>query len=136
MNVCGTPTRFVAFGLSSTRYCNHVFDAVNGTVWSSDRPGDPATVRSTTRPSLSVKLVTVNVPVPADGDVTLTVHVPNALVTHGLGVTGDPAPVQVNAIDAPAAGTGPAFPTATSAAITKSCCVPTGLVADGVIVTK
>ena len=36
VNVCGTPVRLVAFGLRRTRYCNHVFDAVNGTVW----PGD------------------------------------------------------------------------------------------------
>jgi hypothetical protein len=33
VNVCGTPTRFVALGLSKTRYCNHVFDAVSGTAW-------------------------------------------------------------------------------------------------------
>ncbi len=33
VNVCGTPTRFVALGLSSTRNCNHVFVAVNGTTW-------------------------------------------------------------------------------------------------------
>ena len=38
--------------------------------------GRPAVVRSTSRPPLSVRLVTVNVPVPAVGDVTLTVHMP------------------------------------------------------------
>jgi hypothetical protein len=31
VNVCGTPVRFVAFAVNSTRYCNHVFDAVTGT---------------------------------------------------------------------------------------------------------
>ena len=32
VNVCGTPTRFVAGASNDTRYPNHVFDAVNGTV--------------------------------------------------------------------------------------------------------
>ena len=91
-------------------------------------------MRSTVAPPLSVKLVTVNVPVPADGDVTLTVHVPAASVMHGLGVTSDPAPDNVNAIDAPAAGD-VVVPSVTVAVIVKSCCVPTGLLADGEIVT-
>ena len=32
VNVCGTPTKFVAGASNDTRYPNHVFDAVNGTV--------------------------------------------------------------------------------------------------------
>ena len=92
------------------------------------------TVRSTTRPALSVRLVTVNVPDPAAGDVTVTVHVPTALVVHGLGVTSDPAPDHVNAIDAPAAGV-VVVPSVTVAVIVKSCGTPTGLVADGDTVT-
>ena len=73
-------------------------------------------------------------PVPAAGDVTLTVHVPAADVVHGLGVTSDPAPDNVNAIDAFAAGD-VVVPSVTVAVIVKSCCVPTGLLADGEIVT-
>jgi len=91
-------------------------------------------VRSTTRPPLSVKLVTVRVPDPAPGDVTLTVHVPAALVVHGLGVTNVPVPDQVYAIDAPAAGV-VVVPSVPVAVIVKSCCVPIGLFADGETVT-
>ncbi len=91
-------------------------------------------VRSIRRPPLSVRLVTVNVPVPAVGDVTLTVHVPAAPVVHGLGVTSVPVPDQVNAIDAPAAGI-VVVPSVTVAVTVKLCCVPIGLLIDGEIVT-
>jgi hypothetical protein len=83
---------------------------------------------------LSVKLVTVSVPVPAADEITLTMHVPAALAVHGLGVRSVPAPVHVNAIIAPAAGT-VVVPSVRVAWIVKSCWVPTGLLADGVIVT-
>jgi hypothetical protein len=75
------------------------------------------------------------VPEPAEGDVTLTVHVPAALVVHGLVVVGAPAPVHVNAIDAFAAGV-VVLPSVTVAVIVKSCCVPIGLLADGEMVTE
>jgi hypothetical protein len=92
-------------------------------------------VRLTTRLPLSVKLVTVNVPDPAEADVTLTVHVPVADVVHGLGVTSEPVPDNVNAIDALTAGTVD-VPLFTVAVSTKLCGTPTGLVAEGDTVTK
>ncbi len=91
-------------------------------------------MRSTTRPALSVKVVTVNVPDPAAGDVTVTVHVPAALVVHGLAGAVGSVPDQVNAIDAPTAGV-VVVPSVTVAVIVKSCGTPTGLVDDGDKVT-
>jgi hypothetical protein len=55
-------------------------------------------------------------------------------VVQGLGVTSDPAPVHVNAIEAPAAPIVDA-PSVTVAVTVKLCCAPTGLLADGEIVT-
>ena len=83
---------------------------------------------------LSVNVVTVNVPEPGVSDETVTVQVPATSVVHGLGVAGAPAPVQVNAIEAPAAGVD-AAPSSTVAVITKSCGSPTKLVASGETVT-
>jgi hypothetical protein len=91
-------------------------------------------VRSTTRPALSVRLVTVNVPDPAEGDVTVTVHVPAVPVVHGLGVTNAPAPNHPNAMDALSAGVD-VVPSVTVAVTVKLCGAPTGLLADGEIVT-
>ena len=62
-------------------------------------------------------------------------QVPLGVVTHGLGVTSAPAPVHVKAMTAFAAGD-VVVPSVTVALITNSCCVPTGFVADGVIVTE
>ena len=78
--------------------------------------------------------MTVNVPVPAVGEFTVTVHVPAALVTHGLGVVGAPAPAHVKATEAPAAGV-VVVPFVIVAVIAKSCGAPTRLVAGGDTVT-
>jgi len=122
----------VAFGVSNTRYDDQVFVAVR--IWSGATPGACGSVRSTTRPSLSVKLVTVNVPVPDTDDVTVTVQVPSALVVHELAGTAVPAPVHVKAIVASAAGDVD-VPSVIVAEIVKSWGTPTGLVADGETVT-
>ena len=100
VNVCDTPTKFVAGASNDTRYPNHVFDAVTGTTCDAACPGAPGTVRSTTNVP-SVTEITVNVPVPGDGDTTDTVQIPAVSVVHDVGGVAVPAPVQVYAIVAP-----------------------------------
>jgi hypothetical protein len=68
--------------------------------------------------------------------ITLTMQVPAAFVVQELPKGGAPPSDDVQAIDAPAAGTGGPDPSVAVVVNVKSCCVPTGLVADGEIDTR
>ena len=92
---------------------------------------DPPGVRSTTN-APSVTLVTVNLPVPGLGDVTVTVHTPTASVVHDVAGVAVPVPDHVYAIVAPSTGS----LSLRCAVIVNTCGAPTAFVADSDTITR